>query len=219
MLVEVLDVHGEPHSLDLWQFAVDVNLTGTFNLTRLACKYLAQVEPEGPDGERGVIIMVASSAAVRPLPSLSPHIPFSPTHSPTHPYQRIVHDDVVRRPTRPISLRRNKGRPRKPHPPHVARPRAARHPRRHHRSGRIRVGHDGQDGREDAGELDEGVGVPEEVWESGGVCGDGGVCGAVWVFVSVLLCISVGWVILMGLRCRNGETIRLSGASRLPGRL
>lgn len=62
---KVLDFHGEPHSLDLWNFAIQVNLTGTFNLTRLACKYLAQVEPEGPDGERGVVIMVASSAAVR----------------------------------------------------------------------------------------------------------------------------------------------------------
>lgn len=63
--IKVLDFHGEPHSLDLWNFAIQVNLTGTFNLTRLACKHLAQVEPEGPDGERGVVIMVASSAAVR----------------------------------------------------------------------------------------------------------------------------------------------------------
>jgi len=44
---------------------MDVNLTGTFNLTRIACKYLAKVPPEGPDGERGVVVMVASSAAVR----------------------------------------------------------------------------------------------------------------------------------------------------------
>lgn len=42
-----------------------VNLTGTFNLTRIACKYLVNVPPEGPDGERGVVIMVASAAAVR----------------------------------------------------------------------------------------------------------------------------------------------------------
>jgi NAD(P)-dependent dehydrogenase (short-subunit alcohol dehydrogenase family) len=46
---------------------MDVNLTGTFNLTRIACKHLVKVSPEGPDGERGVIVMVASSAAVRPI--------------------------------------------------------------------------------------------------------------------------------------------------------
>lgn len=67
---QVLDIHGEPHSLDLWNFAIGVNLTGTFNLTRLTCKHLAQTEPEGPDGERGVVIMVASSAAVSPLSPL-----------------------------------------------------------------------------------------------------------------------------------------------------
>jgi len=44
---------------------MDVNLTGTFNLTRVACKYLVTVPPEGPDGERGVVVMVASTAAVR----------------------------------------------------------------------------------------------------------------------------------------------------------
>lgn len=57
----------EPHSLDVWNFALNVNLTGTFNLTRLALKYLVYSPPEGEDGERGVIIMVASAAAVRPV--------------------------------------------------------------------------------------------------------------------------------------------------------
>ena len=44
---------------------MDVNLTGTFNLTRIVCKYLVMVPSEGPDGERGVVVMVASTAAVR----------------------------------------------------------------------------------------------------------------------------------------------------------
>ena len=47
---------------------MDVNLTGTFNLTRITCKHLITVPPEGPDGERGVVVMVASSAAVRWCP-------------------------------------------------------------------------------------------------------------------------------------------------------
>ncbi|KAI0321603.1 hypothetical protein OF83DRAFT_1098807 [Amylostereum chailletii] len=65
---KIIDRDGEPHSLDLWKFALDVNLTGTFNLTRLACKHLIDVQPRDADGERGVIIMVASSAAFEGQP-------------------------------------------------------------------------------------------------------------------------------------------------------
>jgi len=60
---KIMGANGEPHSLDVWNFVLGINLTGTFNLTRIACKYLVRVPPEGPDEERGVIIMVASSAA------------------------------------------------------------------------------------------------------------------------------------------------------------
>jgi NAD(P)-dependent dehydrogenase (short-subunit alcohol dehydrogenase family) len=42
-----------------------VNVIGTFNLTRQVLEHLIKVEPEGADGERGVIIMVSSAAAVR----------------------------------------------------------------------------------------------------------------------------------------------------------
>jgi 3-hydroxyacyl-CoA dehydrogenase/3-hydroxy-2-methylbutyryl-CoA dehydrogenase len=66
---KIIDSHGNPHSLDLWDFTIAVNLTGTFNLTRLALPHLISVNPEGPDGERGVIIFVSSSAAVRRLSS------------------------------------------------------------------------------------------------------------------------------------------------------
>lgn len=42
-----------------------MNLTGSFNLTRLVLEHLVQVQPEaGPDGERGVVVFVASAAAV-----------------------------------------------------------------------------------------------------------------------------------------------------------
>ncbi|KAL1668912.1 hypothetical protein GGF50DRAFT_123674 [Schizophyllum commune] len=58
----------EPHSLDVWNFALNVNLTGTFNLTRLALKHLVYSPPEGEDGERGVIVMVASAAAFEGQP-------------------------------------------------------------------------------------------------------------------------------------------------------
>ena len=62
---QIIGPDGQPHSLDVWNVAIGVNLTGTFNLTRIACKYLVNVPPEGPDGERGVVVMVASAAAVR----------------------------------------------------------------------------------------------------------------------------------------------------------
>ena len=62
---KIIDAHGKPHSLDLWEIAIAVNLTGSFNLTRLVLEHLVKVEPEaGRDGERGVVIFVASAAAV-----------------------------------------------------------------------------------------------------------------------------------------------------------
>lgn len=65
---KIIDARGEPHSLELWDFTIAVNLTGSFNLTRLVLKHLVKVQPEeGPDGERGVVIFVASAAAVSTL--------------------------------------------------------------------------------------------------------------------------------------------------------
>lgn len=50
------------HSLELFARTVEVNLVGTFNVTRLAAEALSKQE-QGPDGERGVIINTASAAA------------------------------------------------------------------------------------------------------------------------------------------------------------
>jgi len=66
---KIIDAHGEPHSLDLWDFTLAVNLTGSFNLTRLALKHLVTVDAEAStDGERGVIIFIASAAAYEGQP-------------------------------------------------------------------------------------------------------------------------------------------------------
>jgi NAD(P)-dependent dehydrogenase (short-subunit alcohol dehydrogenase family) len=51
-----------PHPLDKFRLTLDVNLTGTFNVARLAATRMAQNTPE-PDGARGVIINTASVAA------------------------------------------------------------------------------------------------------------------------------------------------------------
>ncbi|RDB23573.1 hypothetical protein Hypma_008908 [Hypsizygus marmoreus] len=66
---KIIDAHNRPHSLDLWNFTLAVNLTGSFNLTRLALQHLVNVKPEDtPDGERGVIVFVASAAAFEGQP-------------------------------------------------------------------------------------------------------------------------------------------------------
>ena len=51
-----------PHSLERFAKVVQVNLVGTFNVTRLAAEAMAANDP-GPDGERGVIVNTASVAA------------------------------------------------------------------------------------------------------------------------------------------------------------
>ncbi|KAL0953658.1 hypothetical protein HGRIS_004860 [Hohenbuehelia grisea] len=66
---KIIDAHGEPHDPDLWDFAVAVNLTGAFNLTRLVLKHLVKGQPEPTqDGERGVVVFVASAAAFEGQP-------------------------------------------------------------------------------------------------------------------------------------------------------
>lgn len=50
-----------PHSLDVYKKVIEVNLIGTFNVTRLAAAQMVQQEPI--DGERGVIVNTASIAA------------------------------------------------------------------------------------------------------------------------------------------------------------
>ena len=51
-----------PHPLDLFRRVLDINLLGSFNLTRLAAAVMAQ-QPALADGERGVVINTASVAA------------------------------------------------------------------------------------------------------------------------------------------------------------
>jgi len=51
-----------PHPLELFERTVRVNLTGTFNVIRLAAEAMATAEP-ADSGERGVIVNTASVAA------------------------------------------------------------------------------------------------------------------------------------------------------------
>ncbi|MBB3809395.1 3-hydroxyacyl-CoA dehydrogenase [Pseudochelatococcus contaminans] len=51
-----------PHSLELFNRVININLVGTFNVLRLAADVISRNEP-GEDGERGVIVNTASVAA------------------------------------------------------------------------------------------------------------------------------------------------------------
>merc|ERR1712000_562078 len=59
----ILDREGQPFSLDDFDFVLNVNPRGTIDLVRQSLPHLASAAPSDPDGERGIIIMVASSAA------------------------------------------------------------------------------------------------------------------------------------------------------------
>lgn len=50
-------------SMKTFDRVISVNLRGTVDLLRQALPILAKVEPEQPDGERGVVIVVSSVAA------------------------------------------------------------------------------------------------------------------------------------------------------------
>lgn len=52
-----------PLALAAFDFVIQVNLVGTFNTLRLCAFHMARNEPQGADGERGVIVNTASVAA------------------------------------------------------------------------------------------------------------------------------------------------------------
>ncbi|KAK5992570.1 17-beta-hydroxysteroid dehydrogenase 10 [Cladobotryum mycophilum] len=58
-----LDRHGNALDLDGVDFVLGVNLRGVIDLIRQSVVHIAKVDPVGPDGERGVVIMVSSSSA------------------------------------------------------------------------------------------------------------------------------------------------------------
>lgn len=62
----IMDGKHRPARLDALDLVLGVNLRGTLDLVRQALPHIAAASPdggEGPDGERGVVVMVASSAA------------------------------------------------------------------------------------------------------------------------------------------------------------
>jgi 3-hydroxyacyl-CoA dehydrogenase/3-hydroxy-2-methylbutyryl-CoA dehydrogenase len=59
----VLDKERQPHPLDVFRRAVDINLIGLFDVTRHAALHMSANEPSD-EGERGLIVNVASIAGL-----------------------------------------------------------------------------------------------------------------------------------------------------------
>ena len=59
---KILDRHGDPFDLKGFDFVMNINVRGSIDLVRQFLPYLTKVQPV-EDGERGVIIIVSSSAA------------------------------------------------------------------------------------------------------------------------------------------------------------
>ena len=55
---------GSPHELAGFTRVITVNLTGTFNVLRIAAAAMAKTEPADADGQRGVIINTSSVAGI-----------------------------------------------------------------------------------------------------------------------------------------------------------
>lgn len=60
---KLVDRHNESIPLENLDFVININLRGVLDLIRLCLPHMTTTKPTEPDGERGVIIMVSSSAA------------------------------------------------------------------------------------------------------------------------------------------------------------
>jgi len=60
---KILDKNGEAFDLDGFDFVMNINVRGSIDLVRQVLPHLSKVEPVGTDGERGIVILVSSSAA------------------------------------------------------------------------------------------------------------------------------------------------------------
>lgn len=62
MATKVVNPNG-PHKLQVFEKVIQVNLIGTFNMLRLCAQQMSEQKGYNDDGEKGVIINVASVAA------------------------------------------------------------------------------------------------------------------------------------------------------------
>ncbi|KAK3073988.1 hypothetical protein LTR53_003935 [Teratosphaeriaceae sp. CCFEE 6253] len=60
---KLIDRHNEPIPLESLELVLNINLRGVLDLIRLCLPHMTTTTPTEPDNERGVIVMVSSSAA------------------------------------------------------------------------------------------------------------------------------------------------------------
>lgn len=60
---KLLTKNNEPVEMDALDFVLNINLRGVLDLLRLTLPHMATNKPTSPDGERGVLVLVSSSAA------------------------------------------------------------------------------------------------------------------------------------------------------------
>ena len=60
---KIIDRHGEGFDMKGFDFVMGVNVRGSVDLCRQLLPHLVKVTPEGGDSERGVLVLVSSSAA------------------------------------------------------------------------------------------------------------------------------------------------------------
>ena len=63
MPAKLIDRHNEPVAMEKLDFVMNINLRGVLDMIRLCLPHMATNTPTAPDNERGVIVMVSSSAA------------------------------------------------------------------------------------------------------------------------------------------------------------
>ena len=63
---KIIDRHGDPFDLKGFDFVININVRGSIDLVRQLLPHMTTVKPEEPDGERGIVVLVSSSAALVP---------------------------------------------------------------------------------------------------------------------------------------------------------
>ena len=60
---KMIDRNGDPLDMDGFDFVMNINVRGAIDLVRQMLPYWVKIQPEGQEAERGIIVLVSSSAA------------------------------------------------------------------------------------------------------------------------------------------------------------
>lgn len=60
---KIIDRHGDSFDIKTFDLVMSINVRGSIDLVRQLLPHMIKVKSEAPDGERGVVLLVSSSAA------------------------------------------------------------------------------------------------------------------------------------------------------------